>query len=57
MLRGNLKPILNRRILLLNGALVAPSPAMTATGASSGSRGENNQDCRFENGLHLWSPP
>jgi hypothetical protein len=27
MLRGNLKPILNHRILFLNGALVAPTLA------------------------------
>src|SRR6266404_1135116 len=36
MLRSNLKPILNRRILVLIGALVVASPAMTATHTSSG---------------------
>jgi predicted AlkP superfamily pyrophosphatase or phosphodiesterase len=36
MLRGNLKPIRNCRFLFLIGALAAASPAMAATGSSSG---------------------
>src|SRR5258708_4024350 len=36
MLRGNLKPFLNRRILFLICALVTASPAMTATGTVPG---------------------
>jgi predicted AlkP superfamily pyrophosphatase or phosphodiesterase len=36
MLPGNLKPVLNRRILFLMSALVAASPAMTASGAAPG---------------------
>jgi predicted AlkP superfamily pyrophosphatase or phosphodiesterase len=36
MLPGNLKPVLNRRILFLMSVLVAASPAMTASGAAPG---------------------
>ena len=36
MLRGNMKPSVSCLLLFLMGALVAGSPGMTATGASSG---------------------